>query len=297
LTDGEINQVIVLEITPELIKYKDFDNPSGPSFSVYKSEVEKIIFQNGKERIFAEAASRNRINSQSDNQQKNEYRHTGDNRSSSRRNRYPIQTNDAPSKVEPPKFPQVRFGLKGGVNLSTFSEMDKTFDLINESTGKKYENANKIAFHAGFLCQINLHENLFFLQPELLVSLQGDKGTKEENGEKSSFADDLYYLQLPVHLVYKATISPACDILLGAGIYGAYGIYGSKGTFDGCYSRLDYGVSFMGGFQFGKIQLTGAYELGKNGIIDTKRWNETKDIDGIPSLCTRNLKIALGYFF
>ncbi|MDR2057925.1 MAG: PorT family protein [Dysgonamonadaceae bacterium] len=154
-------------------------------------------------------------------------------------------------------------------------------------------------FHAGLMCQINLSQNRFFLQPELLFSLQGDKGKREnEEGENESFADDLCYLQLPVHLIYKITVAPEGDILLGAGAYAAYGVYGSKKTFDGgYYSRLDYGFSFMGGFQFGRIQLTGAYDLGMNEIIDTKKWNETQDMDGVPVPCTRNLKISLGYFF
>jgi hypothetical protein len=99
------------------------------------------------------------------------------------------------------------------------------------------------------MCQINLSQNRFFLQPELLISLQGDKGKKGEEPR----ADDLYYLQLPVCLVYKIIVTPSWYILLGAGLYGAYGIYGSGNTFDTRFNRLDYGFSFMGGFQFGKI--------------------------------------------
>jgi hypothetical protein len=267
LADGKIKAAIILEITPELVKYRGFGNPAGPLYSVYKSDVEKIIFQSGEEEMFVGAARRNSNNRPLDNQ---------------------------PKVTPPPKSLPVQFGVRGGMNFSTFSGLDKTLDLINEARRLDLKGENKTAFHAGFICRIDLSQNRFSLQPELLLSLQGDKGT--ERGEPR--ADDLYYLQLPVYLVYQMTVMPGWDILLGAGLYGAYGIYGNEDAFDAKFNRLDYGFSFMGGFQFGKIQLTGACDLGKNKASDGESWGElTQGIDGIPALYTRNLKISLGYFF
>ncbi|MDR2058092.1 MAG: PorT family protein [Dysgonamonadaceae bacterium] len=295
LTDGKINPVIVVEITPEVVKYRNLDNPTGPLYSVYKSEVEKIIFQNGQEETFAGAAIRNNNSRPLSNQPVNEYLYPSDIRDSSKRGK-PSTRNNGDPEVALPKRPLVQFGVRGGVNFSTFSGLDKALDLINEATGteRTLKNENKTAFHAGFICRINLSQNRFFLQPELLVSLQGDKGKEGEEPR----ADDLYYLQMPVYLVYKMPVSQGCDILLGAGLYGAYGIYGSGKTFDEEFKRLDYGFSFMGGLQFGKIQLTGAYDLGKNVVKDGTSWEPfSQAIDGIPDLYTRNLKISLGYFF
>lgn len=44
----------VLEITPDLIKYKKFNNPDGPLFSVSKSSVHQIIYENGTKDIITE---------------------------------------------------------------------------------------------------------------------------------------------------------------------------------------------------------------------------------------------------
>jgi hypothetical protein len=262
-----------LEITPDFVKYRNFDN--GPVYSVYKSEITKIILRDGTIETFAET----------------EIRHT---------NTQQMPDKDEQPKVTPPNHRRsIRFGVKGGVNFSTFSGLDKTFDLINKKPEINYESEYKIAFHAGLMCRIDL-SNRFFCQPELLVSLQGDKGKKEEELKKESFEDDLLYLQLPVRLVYKLTIVPGWDMLLGAGPYLAYGIYGSKKTFDEDFNRFDYGFSFIAGFQFGKIQLTGAYELGKNKIITGKevcKDIDNIDTDGLPAFYTRNLKISAGYFF
>jgi hypothetical protein len=107
----------------------------------------------------------------------------------------------------------------------------------------------------------------------------------------------LYYLQIPVPLVFKIKVAPSADIILGTGPYLAYGIHGNERTFDEGIERFDYGFSFLGGFQFGKIQITGAYDLGMSESINAKVWVPTQGIEGIPELRTRNVKISLGYFF
>ena len=37
----------VTEILPEIIKYKKFENLDGPDYTVNKSDVKKIVYQNG----------------------------------------------------------------------------------------------------------------------------------------------------------------------------------------------------------------------------------------------------------
>ena len=44
--NGEEIKVKVIEILPEEIKYKMFDNLEGPMITMYKSEVHKIIYEN-----------------------------------------------------------------------------------------------------------------------------------------------------------------------------------------------------------------------------------------------------------
>jgi hypothetical protein len=268
LKDGRHLAVVVLEIMPEIVKYKDFDNLTGPIYSIYKSDIAQIILQNGKIETFTKTENR-KITSP------------------------PLPL---PPLLSPPLSPvpvksHIRFGIKGGINLSTFAGLEETFDLINEVQGTKLKSENKIGFHIGLIGQLNMTDR-FILQPELLFSLQGDKGKKGY----ALFTDDLYYLQLSVPLVYKIDVLSRM-IILGTGPYLAYGIAGSENTFDAGIKKFDYGFTFLGGVQFGKIQITCAYDLGMYEIINTKRWNIVKGIDGIPALHSRNLKISLGYFF
>jgi hypothetical protein len=46
--DQQIVECKVLEITPELIKYTKHSMPDGPVYSVYKREVNSIVFENGE---------------------------------------------------------------------------------------------------------------------------------------------------------------------------------------------------------------------------------------------------------
>ena len=49
--NGEEIQVKVLEITPDLVKYKKFDNLEGPTISVYKRDVFMINYAGGSKEI------------------------------------------------------------------------------------------------------------------------------------------------------------------------------------------------------------------------------------------------------
>lgn len=51
--NGTTKVVSVVEITPELIKYRNYDNPNGALYSINKYDVAKITYQNGKEDVFA----------------------------------------------------------------------------------------------------------------------------------------------------------------------------------------------------------------------------------------------------
>ena len=51
-TNNEKISAKVEEIHIETISYKKFDNLSGPTYHLKKSDVSKIIFENGNEEIF-----------------------------------------------------------------------------------------------------------------------------------------------------------------------------------------------------------------------------------------------------
>lgn len=53
--NGDMMEVSVTEITPRTITYKKTGNPEGPSYTINKGEVAKIIYPNGSEDYFGEA--------------------------------------------------------------------------------------------------------------------------------------------------------------------------------------------------------------------------------------------------
>lgn len=48
----------LLEVNPDNIKYKKWDNQSGPTYSVVKSDVELIVLSNGKKEVFSATPAR-----------------------------------------------------------------------------------------------------------------------------------------------------------------------------------------------------------------------------------------------
>lgn len=53
----------VLEVNENDVKYRDFENPDGPIYTINKSRIDKIIYQNGKVDYFNSVATDNNQNS------------------------------------------------------------------------------------------------------------------------------------------------------------------------------------------------------------------------------------------
>lgn len=53
--NGDMLEVKVTEITPRTISYKKHDNTNGPSYTINKADVAKIIYENASEDYFGEA--------------------------------------------------------------------------------------------------------------------------------------------------------------------------------------------------------------------------------------------------
>jgi hypothetical protein len=68
LKNGEEIKSKILEVSPTEIKYKKFDNLDGPTFSIFKSDVFMIKYQNGTKDVFTSEKS----NSEKTNNQINE---------------------------------------------------------------------------------------------------------------------------------------------------------------------------------------------------------------------------------
>ena len=52
LTNGEKINALVIEVSPDLVKYRKFDNQEGPLYSILKKEVYMVKYQNGDKDIF-----------------------------------------------------------------------------------------------------------------------------------------------------------------------------------------------------------------------------------------------------
>ena len=55
--DGSQIEVKVLEITPNEIKYKKYSNLDGPVYTIYKSDVLLIVYENGESEVFTTKSS------------------------------------------------------------------------------------------------------------------------------------------------------------------------------------------------------------------------------------------------
>ena len=169
------------------------------------------------------------------------------------------------------------FGVKAGMNLSNFSG-----DGDSDS---------KIGFNAGVTVDYALSSDLYLLSGLELTT----KGAKAEYSESESGVSVKYkatatpmYLQLPVHLGYKLTVTEGTKIVFHAGPYIAYGIGGKtkakasanalsidinhedKEDFfgDEGAKRFDFGVGLGAGVEFGKIGVGLGYDFGLTKLYD-----------------------------
>lgn len=58
LKDGRWMEAKVLEIQPDVVKYKLFDFQEGPLYTIYKNEIRKIQYENGRVEWFVPQGER-----------------------------------------------------------------------------------------------------------------------------------------------------------------------------------------------------------------------------------------------
>ncbi|MDR0412342.1 MAG: PorT family protein [Dysgonamonadaceae bacterium] len=172
---------------------------------------------------------------------------------------------------------QVKYGVKGGLNVSTLSGYADVVDT-----------KQKPGFHVGVVSQVNFPSRVF-IQPELLFSKEGIKAKWFRKYTSRS----LNYLQLPVYIGYKIDAGWGLNIIAGAGPYLACGVGGTDKPFKDIYRRFDAGLSGMGGIQFEGFQLTLGYDL---GLCDQHK-SAFKRVTPYSRTANRNLKVSLAYLF
>ncbi|MDL2241381.1 PorT family protein [Bacteroidales bacterium OttesenSCG-928-L03] len=212
-----------------------------------------------------------------------------------------------------PAFSQVKFGVKGGLNVSEVSGYDKFYKSLNGIFGESSTGLNeksKSGYHLGVMMQADIPATDFFIQPELLFSNQGSKlemsvnlGAVGLDKITTTRADNLNYLQLPIYAGYRIDLGTGLELILAAGPYFSYGVYASNDEFKKNgglvkLDRFDMGLSFMGGIQLNdKMQITVGYDWGVKNIADSDKWDSGESNIKLPSIRNRNLKLSVGYFF
>jgi len=172
----------------------------------------------------------------------------------------------------------ITFGVKGGLNLSTFGG-----DVKNTKSVMRYQ--------FGITADVALTENLYILTG---LDLQ-TKGTKQNPKAQPAVKYNPMYLQLPVHIGYKFDIGSDIRLVVNAGPYAAYGIGGkirSEGEKLSAFGsdrlkRLDYGIGGGVGVELRKFVIHAGYDFGLANISDAK---------GV-KIRNRNPFLTVGYKF
>jgi outer membrane protein with beta-barrel domain len=185
---------------------------------------------------------------------------------------------------------ETKFGVKGGLNLSTL-----TGDVADDTS-------SKIGFHVGGFAEIKLSEK-FSIQPELLFSTQGYKYEENDSEFDYSYEEklNLSYLNIPVmakfYVAEKFSLEagPQLGILLSAKgkveeRIGDVTVSEDHDVKD-AYESIDFGVNFGAGYDFTENLSAGLrYNLGLTNIAKSEDGQDYKINNSVFSL-------SVGYKF
>lgn len=194
-------------------------------------------------------------------------------------------------------FGQVRFGVKGGLNIANQKII---LDFMGTSIDRS---GDAIAtFHIGGVADIPLGEHFSF-RPELLLSGKGSNfDATTENGDNTKANIRPYYLEIPLNIVYRHQFASGLRFFGGAGPDIAYGLFGkakadgqSSDVFEkGGYKRFDFGLNILAGLELSSgITVSANFTPGLANIYDGE------DISGAEDIKFKNTTfgISVGYMF
>lgn len=206
-------------------------------------------------------------------------------------------------------FAQV--SVRAGVNIASISSDP---GVSNEDLTEK----SIVGFQAGIGIDLGISD-VFTIQPELIFIQKGGKTTYTA-GERNFYETEyrMNYVEVPVMAKLKFSTDENGEGIgfyvlggpfVGLALNGKYksqtDLLGIKSTFEGdidyddnkkaeYQKRMDYGVSFGGGLQYGSIFLDARYNLGLNNLLDQDANNNN---DNKPYQRTRGIGVTLGYEF
>ncbi len=141
-------------------------------------------------------------------------------------------------------FAQNRWGIIGGVNLSTSTAHDV-------GSWSKFDSKWRTGGYVGGLYDIRLHES-WYIQPQLVFSYEVDR-TEYVDGKKTSGNVDvstrMYSLTLPILASFKVDLHNDLALRISAGPYLQYAMFGKDRTLFGEGSKQQvYTSSWSMGF-------------------------------------------------
>lgn len=180
----------------------------------------------------------------------------------------------------------VRFGLRGGLNLSTISLSEDNVSVSTDS---------RAAWHVGAIVDIPLMQSLY-IQSGLYFM---DKGGKETDGDYKETYSPMY-LEIPVLASYRYDFGSAAQLQINVGPYFAYGVGGKIKEKDEYedeeeeYEIFDHAKRFDCGLQFGAgVTFASHYYIGF--AYDLGLTNIAKDSDY--KIKNRSWMFSVGYTF
>ncbi len=166
----------------------------------------------------------------------------------------------AVSSIMAVKAQDVKFGIKGGLNISKLTNSDSK---------------TRASFNAGGLVNIALTKE-WAIQPELLYSAQGQKYNSALWGFVPSSTLALGYINIPVMVQYSIVPSfyveagPQLGFLAGAKLKAN----GNSTDVKDSFKTADFGLNIGLGYKFDMgIGISGRYNFGLTNVYDVKRNN------------------------
>lgn len=156
---------------------------------------------------------------------------------------------------------QITWNAKGGLGLA-------------KCTGE-LESSGKFVAKAGVGIEKPLNAN-WSLMPSLELAWKGYDFDEEEGGYSETA--DMFYLQIPVLAAYRMNLNDSWNLVLKAGPYLAYGLFGNISASDDGESasedvfdyakRLDIGLDFGVDFEHHRYVIGAEYEFGLTSISE-----------------------------
>jgi len=182
---------------------------------------------------------------------------------------------------------EMGFGLKAGVNFPKYNV-----------SGNGSSSSSDVAtnFHVTAFLDAPIATDWFYVQPG--ISLQG-KGAKLADYGDYKVKQSTMWIETPVNFVAKFPTADAGSFFLGAGPYIAFGISGKNkfesgsGTVetdipdfefgsDGDLKSTDFGLNFIGGFEFNNgLMIHGGYGLGLTNLATRYEGTDVKQTNRV----------------